>query len=318
MFNVLVIKFSVFAAVCLMAFSAKATVQRTYVSMAHGNDANVASNCTPILPCRTFQGALAGTTDGGEIVVLDSGGYSKVVIDRSVSIVVPDGIYGGITVTSGDGVTIATPSVKVTLKGLTINGLGGARGVVMTDGAGLNLDGVTLSNFQNGALEEGAVVISTAAKVFVKRTNVSSSLNGITVGYGASLRISDSSITDVQEGILIWGGTSGLTTVVATDTSVDCISPSCSWGFDNFASSGSAGQMYLTRISVTGCEYGIINEPAEPTSTNIMNIGSSLIVNNATGFNNTTSSTFFYSAGNNQLGGNQVDTGGVLSVLNLQ
>jgi hypothetical protein len=63
------------------------------------------------------------TAANGEIVVLDSGGYGRVTIDKSVSIVAPPGIYAGISVFAGqDGVTIFTPGITVVLRGLTING----------------------------------------------------------------------------------------------------------------------------------------------------------------------------------------------------
>ena len=74
----------------------------TYVAT-YGSDAN---SCSLGLPCRTFSGALAQTNAGGQIVVLDSGGYGAVKIDKSVSIVAPEGVYAGISVFSGKGVEI--------------------------------------------------------------------------------------------------------------------------------------------------------------------------------------------------------------------
>src|SRR5438093_6424824 len=63
--------------------------QRTFVSAHTGSDANP---CGPTTPCRSFGAAMALTLSGGEIIVLDSGGYGTVTIDKSVSIVSPAGV----------------------------------------------------------------------------------------------------------------------------------------------------------------------------------------------------------------------------------
>ena len=78
----------------LTSTDAAATAQRTFVASS-GNDANV---CSLTLPCRGFAAAVAQTTAGGEVIVLDSGGYGPVTITQSVSLIAPAGVYGGITV----------------------------------------------------------------------------------------------------------------------------------------------------------------------------------------------------------------------------
>jgi len=108
----------------LLAFSdpASASAGRTFVSTA-GSDANSASNCAPTTPCRTFGAALAVTNVGGEVVVLDSGGYGLMTITQSVSIVIPSGIEGAISVPPGNaGVVINAPGAQVILRGLSISG----------------------------------------------------------------------------------------------------------------------------------------------------------------------------------------------------
>ena len=112
-------------------------VSRTFVATS-GLDSNTATNCGPTTPCRTFNAALSVTSAGGEVVVLESGGYgpAPVNITQSVSITAPDGAYAGITVGTGNGITIATAGVSVRLKGLTLNGNtgAGAAGILMTNG----------------------------------------------------------------------------------------------------------------------------------------------------------------------------------------
>ena len=94
--------------------------------------------CTISFPCRTFGAAIAQTNAGGEVIVLDSAGYGPVTITQSVSIVAAPGVYAGISVSSGHGVTIATAATDtVVLRGLTISNQGSSgRGIYIT-GAGV-------------------------------------------------------------------------------------------------------------------------------------------------------------------------------------
>ncbi len=52
-----------------------------------------------------------------------------VAIGQSVSIVAPPGVYAGISVPSGAGVSVSGSGLRVVLRGLTINGQGGSVGV---------------------------------------------------------------------------------------------------------------------------------------------------------------------------------------------
>ena len=99
-----------------------ALAQRTFVR-SDGADANT---CSIAQPCRSFTAALGKTAAAGEIIVLDSAGYGPVIINQSVAIIAPSGIYAGVSVFSDDGVTVnGDATANVVLRGLTINGLGG-------------------------------------------------------------------------------------------------------------------------------------------------------------------------------------------------
>jgi hypothetical protein len=95
---------------------------RTFVSSS-GVDTNP---CSRTAPCRSFTAALAQTTPGGTIVVLDSAGYGPVTISQSVSLIAPEGIYAGITANSMSGIEITgtTSNDIVLLQGLSIEGPG--------------------------------------------------------------------------------------------------------------------------------------------------------------------------------------------------
>jgi hypothetical protein len=132
----------------LISTSAMATAQRTFVA-SNGNDANP---CSLPQPCRGFARAITQTSAGGEVIVQDSAGYGPVTISQSVSIIAPAGVYAGVSVLSGDGITIgASASDVVTLKGLTVNSQGGSNGIVVTSVAQLRLEGLTVSGFAGGA-----------------------------------------------------------------------------------------------------------------------------------------------------------------------
>src|SRR5262249_34706657 len=117
-------------AVFLLAPALFAQGQRVFVSAVSGSDSNP---CTRPLPCRTFGQALIAVSAGGEVVVVDSGGYGPVTVTKAVTIVSPPGIYAGISVMSGSGITVnAGATDLVTLRGLSINGLGGNDGVTVS------------------------------------------------------------------------------------------------------------------------------------------------------------------------------------------
>ena len=127
-----------------------AGLQRTFVS-AKGSDSNA---CSLPLPCRTFAVALTQTNAGGEIIVLDSGGYGGTTINKAVSIVVPQGVYAGVSVFAAtDGFVIsAGPADEVVLRGLTINNQGGNNGIVFNTGAALYVESCTILGFAGASM----------------------------------------------------------------------------------------------------------------------------------------------------------------------
>src|ERR1700684_1759263 len=68
---------------------AHAQATRTWISGV-GDDANP---CSRTAPCKTFAGAISKTAAGGEIDVLDPGGFGTVTITKAITI---DGNTGAI------------------------------------------------------------------------------------------------------------------------------------------------------------------------------------------------------------------------------
>ena len=119
---------------------------RSAVSVS-GSDANP---CTPSSPCRSFNAAMAQTSSGGEIIALDSAGYGPFTADRSVRVLAAPGVYAGISVVSGDGVTLNSGGSLVTLRNLFINGLGGTNGINDSATAQLYVDDCVITGFSQG------------------------------------------------------------------------------------------------------------------------------------------------------------------------
>lgn len=113
---------------------AMAAANRTYVS-SKGDDSNP---CTATSPCRTFQVAHDATNPGGEIMVLDPGGYGPVTITKAISII-DDGVGEAGIIASGITINAGGHDV-VNLIGLTLTGVGvNSDGIVFNTGGGLNI-----------------------------------------------------------------------------------------------------------------------------------------------------------------------------------
>ena len=170
---------------CAAAPAAWAAAQRTFVS-ALGSDANT---CALAAPCRGFAAALAQTNPGGEIVVLDSAGYGPVTITKAVSIVVPPGIYAGVSVTVAgtDGIVVSAGAAdEVILRGLTINNQGGNNGVVFNSGAALYIESCTIRGFSLPGMANVKFAPSAASKLFVKDSYIRGGQAGINLANGTT------------------------------------------------------------------------------------------------------------------------------------
>ena len=142
---------AMFAGVVLLLCTvpARGTIQRTFVSR-NGSDLNT---CAIDQPCRSFVAAIAQTSANGEIVVNDSAGYGPVTITKAVAIVSPLGVHAGISVFSGDGVTInAGATDVVVLRNLYINSQGGVNGITLTSAAALHIEHCVVSGFSGDGI----------------------------------------------------------------------------------------------------------------------------------------------------------------------
>jgi hypothetical protein len=221
---------------CLLVFAreASAAAQRTFVAST-GNDANP---CTLAQPCRSFATAIAQTLDGGEILVLDTAGYGPVTITKSVSIIAPPGVYGGISVpTFENGIHINAPGVVVALRGLSINGLGnGQHGIWMQAGAQLHVRDVEIS----GMVANGLYVTAPASKVYV--TNVVARNNA-----GSGIAVDVAAVVIVDGARAEANGISGVVAAAGANVSLRHATVDSN-GFYGFRVIANAGEITVAAI----------------------------------------------------------------------
>ena len=157
----------VLIAILTLCFASMAQAQatRTWVSGV-GDDANP---CSRTAPCKTFAGAISKTATGGEISVLDPGGFGAVTITKSITIN-GEGTLAGILAAGTVGVIINPPSTGVvTLRNLSIVGAGtGTDGIRILNGAKINIEKCSI----NGFINQGIDIIPNVAAL-VQHVNVS-------------------------------------------------------------------------------------------------------------------------------------------------
>jgi hypothetical protein len=150
-------------AVMLSAAPASAQATRTWVSGV-GDDVNP---CSRTAPCKTFPGAISKTAPGGEINVLDPGGFGGVTITKSITISA-EGFEGGVLVTGTNAIVIAAGATDtVVLKGLDIQGLGsGLTGINVVSGLQVYVLNSRIHHFVNSGINMASS--TSGARLFVK------------------------------------------------------------------------------------------------------------------------------------------------------
>lgn len=166
----------------LMATPAMAQATRTWVSGV-GDDANP---CSRTAPCKTFAGAISKTAAGGEINVLDPGGFGSVTITKSITIR-SDSVEAGVLVSGTSGIIInAAATDRIVLDGLDIEGL------------------------SNGTSTNGINILS-ARDVIVRNTSIRG-FNAAATGNGIMLN-STNKVTLTVENVLIFNSTVGINVI---------------------------------------------------------------------------------------------------------
>ena len=170
----------------LIAAATFSQATRTWVSGV-GDDVNP---CSRTAPCKTFAGAISKTATGGEISVLDPGGYGAVTVSKSMTIdgkaeqasILASGTNGIIINAGIDGV--------VTIRNISINGGGtGINGIRILAAKSVFIEDCTLAGFTQKGIE---ITTTTPCTVTLNNVTIHNATDGIAVtNEGGSVIISD-------------------------------------------------------------------------------------------------------------------------------
>ncbi len=213
-----------------------AQATRTWVSGV-GDDANP---CSRTAPCKTFAGAISKTAAGGEINVLDPGGFGAVTITKSITISA-EGVTAGVLVSGTNGIIVNAGAGDVVLRGLDFEGLGtGLNAISYVSGSTLTIENCTIQDFsrvgidfspagkarltvvdtvirnQNNATNGGGIWVHPQpggiATVVLDRVNLNRNLFGLRAEESSRVAVRDSvALNNTNEGFGAVGTSSGPT-----------------------------------------------------------------------------------------------------------
>lgn len=207
------------------ATNALAVPNRTAVSVA-GTDSG---NCAPAAPCRSIAYALTQTTPGGQMLVLNSGGYGPFTITQSVSIIAPAGVVAAVSAGSGDGITInAGVADSVSLEGFAIDGLGtGQNGITVNTVRELKLVGSKISGFTGVGLSFTPSLLLNLPSLTITNSTIYGTYQGSVV-----VRPSGNTPPNVVANVVLAEGSTFIAGPVTFDTSniagnIDAVLDNC-------------------------------------------------------------------------------------------
>jgi hypothetical protein len=144
----LIVFLAMVSALFLHTAPSYAQATRTWVSGV-GDDANP---CSRTAPCKTFAGAISKTATGGEIDVLDPGGFGAVTITKALTID-GGGQIASVLVAGTNAIVVQAGTGNVILRNLSINGTGtGLSGIVFTTGASLIVENCKIFGFASNGI----------------------------------------------------------------------------------------------------------------------------------------------------------------------
>jgi hypothetical protein len=132
-----------------------------------GDDANP---CSRTAPCKTFAGTISKTAAGGEINVLDPGGFGALTITKAITIDAT-GVEAGVLVSGTNGIVVAAGATDaVFLRGLDFVGINGLSGIDFVSGLMLTVENCRISGFTEAGI---SIASSTAGtQVYISHTLV--------------------------------------------------------------------------------------------------------------------------------------------------
>jgi hypothetical protein len=280
---------------------------QTFVSATIGNDSNP---CTRVSPCLTFAVALAQTTAGGEIDVLDPGDFGPVTITKSITIFGNAAGGAGISTSTGtSGIVVSAGANDVIhLGGLTFDGVNasGTSGVVFLSGARLNIENCAVLGFTTSGITLSPGTGSAATtRLVVQGTTILNNATGLLIqptgGIAANVTLRRLHIDhNTGEGLRVDGtGSSGAINATFADSTT---SFNASNGIDAVSGPGNATLDIMRVVAATNGSAGIQSNQSSGGIASV-SVGSSLLRANAIGIQATGGASLL-SYGNNQVTGN--------------
>jgi hypothetical protein len=288
-----------------------AQATRTWVSGV-GDDANP---CSRTAPCKTFAGAISKTAAGGEINVLDPGGFGAVTITKAMTII-GSPFTAGVLVVGSPGVTVnAGANDLVVIKGLDFDGVGGGspgtKGIQIFQAGRVVIEDCQIAEFSPRAISVEPT--TNPVQVYISNTRLQGGVsNGIVVQPASGAIRAQVTLNNVEIaentnfGLSV---TAGGSVVVRNSTISD---NGFSTGLSNIRVDGTGGTatVDLDNVTVSGSATGII-----ALNGATVRVNNSSIVQNGTGLSQSGGS--IVSFGNNRLTGNTIN-GSFSSTIGLQ
>jgi hypothetical protein len=278
--------------------------QRAFVS-GGGSDNNP---CNIAAPCRTIGTALGAVAPGGELVVLDSAGYGPFTVNKPVTIIASQGVYAGVSVSSGDGITInAGPADVIILRGLTVNGVGGSNGIVFNSGQTLFVERCNINGFLANGLN-----FNGAGRLFARDSNIrNNAASGIRMAGSASVP----ALASIDHVRLEANGT-GLSALDRAKASVRNSVASGNVTGVAVNPSTAPAEINIERCLVANNATGVLAQ-GSGGGIGTLRISKSTIVENGLGLSGQSGGALL-SGGRNKLGGNTTDSSGTIGSYTLR
>lgn len=267
-----------FLVLLTLSAAAQAQATRTWVSGV-GDDANP---CSRTAPCKTFAGAISKTATGGEINVLDPGGFGGVTITKAITIS-SEGFEAGVLVSGTNAIIVnAAPPAVVVLRGLDIEGLGtGLAGIKVLAVGSLHVENCTINNFTQIGIDFVPTAAAAATSQLhvsntIVRNNLGASSGGIRVKPGTNVTavgmIENTQLRNNQFGLRVEDNS----TVAAKDTTAAVNS-----GAGFIAVSAVGGVVALNLDSCVAAKNGFGFKADNPNAS--LRFGNCTIAGNGTG-----------------------------------
>ena len=264
---------------------------RTWVS-GIGNDADPGSRTAP---CKTFAGAISKTAGGGEISVLDPGGYGAVTIAKSITID-GTGTFASILASGTTGIIINGAGIDVTIRGVQINGAGsGIIGIRIIAANRVHIHDCVIFGFTAGAAHGINDERSAGGKLFISNTIIrDNAQSGVVVLPSSGSTAIQAFLHNVR---LEGNGNSGLAASTGSRVTISnsLVARNTNFGLYANSTAGTA-ELNAEGCVVVGNGQGVF---ADTGST--IRISNLHVTNNTTGLGGTGT---FATYGNNRIAGN--------------